>query len=187
MVPSSWFSDYFVYMSGVIESILLSFALADRYNRLQYEKLQLEINLRTKEKDLGMFAANSRIRYNERENFLADLQLLARSEANDLTYKLKSLILNLSQNLNREKEFVYKAENIQVLNAEFENKLKSAFPQLNKTDIELCGYIKLNLSVKEIAEMRRTSEAAVKMARYRLKGKLQLDKQKLDDFIRSNF
>ena len=187
VLPATWFSDYFVYMSGVIESIFLSFALADRYNSLQQEKLQLEINLQTKEKDLGKFAANNKIRYRERKIFLSDLQELAKSEADKLPNKLKSLIFNLVQKLESEGKFIHKADNIHVINAEFEDKLKSSFPQLSQSDIELCGYIKLNMSVKEIADIKRTSQAAIKMARYRLKGKLQLNEQKLDDFIQSTF
>lgn len=186
-IPSSWFSDHFVYIADVLESVLLSFALADRYNRIQNEKLQLEIDLRTKEKDLSLLAANNRVRYNERKVFLSDLQELAKSEAENLPNKLKSLIFNLVQKLDSEGKFIHKADNIQVLNAEFEEKLKSAFPDLSQSDIELCGYIKLNMSVKEIADMKRTSEAAIKMARYRLKGKLKLGAQKLDEFIQANF
>ena len=187
VIPSSWFSNYFVYMSGVIESIFLSFALADRYTSLQREKLKLEIDLGTKEKDLSLLAANNRVRYNERKIFLSDLQELVKNKPESLPNKLRSLILNLVQKLDSEEKLMHKADNIQVLNAEFEYKLKSSFPQLSQSDIELCGYIKLNMSVKEVAEMKRTSEAAIKMARYRLKGKLQLNGQKVDDFIRSNF
>lgn len=186
-IPASWLSDHFIYIADVMESVLLSFALADRYNRLQTEKLQLEIDLRTKDKDLSLFAANNKVRYNERKIFLSDLQELAKSEPENLPNKLKSLIFNIGQKLDSEGKFIHKADNIQVLNAEFEDKLKSSFPNLNQSDIELCGYIKLNMSVKEIADMKRTSEAAIKMARYRLKGKLQLDDQKLDDFIQANF
>ncbi|MEO9806443.1 MAG: 7TM diverse intracellular signaling domain-containing protein [Reichenbachiella sp.] len=187
VISSSWFSEYFVYTSGVIESILLSFALADRYNRLQNEKLQLEVDLQTKEKDLSTLAVNNKIRYTERKNFLSDLNKVVRHESDDLQNKLKSLILNLRQGLNSEEKFIYQSDNIKVLNAGFEKKLKSAFPQLTKTEIEMCQYIKTSLSLKEIADIRRTSEGAIKMARYRLKSKLRLENQNLDDFIRSEF
>ncbi len=186
-IPSSWFSDHFVYIADVLESVLLSFALADRYNRMQNEKLQLEIDLRTKEKDISLLAANNKVRYNERKIFLSDLQELAKSKPESLPDKLKSLIFNLVQKLDSEGKLMHKADNIQVLNAEFEEKIKSAFPDLSQSDVELCGYIKLNMSIKEIADMKRTSEAAIKMARYRLKGKLKLGAQKLEDFIQSKF
>ncbi len=187
VIPSSWFSEYFVYTSGVIESILLSFALADRYHHLQQDKLQLEIDLRTKEKDLSIFATDTKISYDERKKFLMDLHELAENEPNALRNKLRSLILDLTQKLNREEKFIHKANNIHILNSEFEDKLRSAFPQLGKNDLEICGYIKLNLSVKEIAEIRRTSEGAIKMARHRLKRKLFLEDKSLEDFIQSEF
>ncbi|GEM_PF-2763699 len=187
IIPSNWFSEYFVYTSGVIESVLLSFALADRYNRLQNEKLQLEVDLQAKDKDLNMLVANNKVRYAERQNFLSDLNELARYGQEGLQSKLESLILNLKQGLNSEDKFIHQTENIEVLNANFEGKLKSTFPHLSKTEVEICRYIKTNLSVKEIAEMRRTSEGSIKMARHRLKSKLQLENQNLDDFIRSEY
>lgn len=187
VISSSWFSEYFVYTSGVIESILLSFALADRYNRVLREKLQLEVDLQTKEKDLSMLVVNNRIRHNERKKFLGDLHELARHKTEDLRGGLKSLIFNLTNGLNREEKFLHRSDHIEVLNTGFEEKLKSAFPGLTKTELEVCGYIKTNLSVKEIAEIRRTSEGAIKMTRHRLKTKLQLEEQNLDDFIKSAF
>ncbi len=187
VLSSSWFSEYFVYTSGVIESILLSFALADRYNRMLREKLQLEVDLQAREKDLDMLVVNNRIRHNERKKILGDLHELARHKSEDLRGSLKSLIFNLTKGLNREEKFLYRSDHIEVLNANFEEKLKTAFPDLSKTEIEICGYIKTNLSVKEMAEMRRTSEGAIKMTRHRLKNKLQLEDQSLDSFIKSEF
>ncbi len=187
IIPSTWFTSNFILIASVLESVLLSFALADRYNRLQKEKMQLEIDVRTKEKDLSMLATNNKIRYTERRNFLTELHELANNESSELRSKLRSLILSLTKELNREEKFTHKSDNIEVLNAEFESRLKSAFPQLTQGDLELCGYIKLNMSLKEIAEIRRTSEGAIKMARHRLKNKLKPEDQGLDDFIQSNF
>lgn len=186
-LPSSWLSDYFVYTSGVIESILLSFALADRFNRLQSEKLSLELDLSTKEQDLSLLAANNKIRHQERKNFISDLNSLTKYDSSELHGKLRSLITALTQGLNSEEKFIHKTENLDVLNSGFEQKLKAAYPQLSKTEVEMCGYVKISLSVKEIAEIRRTSEAAIKMARHRLKNKLELTNTSLDDFIRSEF
>lgn len=187
VISSSWFSEYFVYTSGVIESILLSFALADRYNRMLREKLQLEVDLQAKEKDLSMLVVNNRIRHNERKKILGELHELALHKSEDLRGSLKSLIFNLTKGLNREEKFLHRSDHIEVLNTNFEEKLKTAFPDLSKTEIEICGYIKTNLSVKEMAEIRHTSEGAIKMTRHRLKTKLQLEDQSLDNFIKSEF
>ncbi len=187
IISGTWFTNHFIYIADVLESVLLSFALADRYNRIQNEKLKLEIDLRTKDKDISLLAANNKVRFNERKIFLSDLQELAKIEPENLPNKLRSLIFNLVQKLDSEGKLMHKADNIQVLNAEFESKIKSSFPELSQSDIELCGYIKLNMSVKEIADIKRTTEAAIKMARYRLKAKLQLDDIRLDDYIQINF
>ncbi len=186
-MPVNFFTQNLYLLGSILEVLILSFALANRYNHMQMEKLQLEIDLRTKEKDLSLIAANNKVRYNERKIFLSDLKELAKCTPDNLPGVLKSLIFNVVQKLDSEEKFIYKANNLHVINAVLEEKLKERFPKLSQSDIELCGYIKLRMPIKEIAEMKRTTEAAIKMARYRLKNKLELEDEKLDDFILSNF
>ncbi len=62
--------------------------------------------------------------------------------------------------------------------------LKSDFPDLTQNDLKHCAYLKLNLSIKEVARMLSVDANSVKVARYRLKKKLNLtEEQKTDDFL----
>ena len=63
-------------------------------------------------------------------------------------------------------------------------KLHSKFPKLSKNDLSVAAYIRMNLSSKEIAGLLHISERSVEIARYRLRKKLNLDRnQSLIDFL----
>lgn len=54
------------------------------------------------------------------------------------------------------------------------DKLVTRYPQLSKTGLKLCVYIRLNLSTKETAELMNISPRSVEMGRFRLRKKLNL-------------
>ena len=101
-------------------------------------------------------------------------------------YIIEKVIAELKEeNLTEEKIISLKKE-IQSLNKEFLKQLKSKHPVLTKTDLEVCSYIKIGLSRKEVAKIRDTSIEAIKSTRFRLKKKLELSKEiKLDSYIQS--
>jgi hypothetical protein len=65
-------------------------------------------------------------------------------------------------------------ENIDQVNHEFHQKLREAFPNLTSSDRTLAGLLRLNMTNKEVATYRGISTASAKMARYRLRKKLNL-------------
>ncbi|MBI1838036.1 MAG: hypothetical protein HYR91_12300 [Flavobacteriia bacterium] len=72
-------------------------------------------------------------------------------------------------------------------NEDFYNRLKEKFPSLSKSDLELCGLIKLNLSIKEIAIIRNNTFETIKTARFRIRKKLQINSSIISttDFLNS--
>ena len=65
---------------------------------------------------------------------------------------------------------------VKSLNNKFMLVLLEKYPKLSKTEREICAYIRLGLSVKEMAAIRKTSENAIKMSRSRIRKKLKLSK-----------
>jgi len=63
-------------------------------------------------------------------------------------------------------------ENIDRVNAEFYQTLQNRFPSLTKSEVELCGYLRVNLSNKDIALLKNIAPASVKMGKNRLRKKL---------------
>ena len=64
--------------------------------------------------------------------------------------------------------------NIDSVNAEFYDNLKTKFPDLTKSEAELCGYIRIKLSTKDISILKNVAAASVKMGKNRLRKKLGL-------------
>ena len=54
-------------------------------------------------------------------------------------------------------------------------KLKQEFADLTPADLQLCAYLKMNLSSKEIASLLNITLRGVEIRRYRLRKKLHLD------------
>lgn len=62
--------------------------------------------------------------------------------------------------------------------------LKAAYPNLTASELRLCAMIRMNMQSKEIASFLNISPQSVNMARYRLRQKMNLDKeQSLEETI----
>jgi FixJ family two-component response regulator len=90
--------------------------------------------------------------------------------------------VNFALNLDKDWEN-FKIHFEQVHNNFFDH-LKSKFPDLNSNDLKLCALLKLNLDTKQIATVMDISPESVKVARSRLRKKLQLEQsENLSSFI----
>ena len=66
----------------------------------------------------------------------------------------------------------------------FFEKLQSNYSDLTPNDIKLCAYIRIGMSLKQIAQMLNITPDSVKTNRYRLRKRLNLkESDNLDDFI----
>lgn len=68
---------------------------------------------------------------------------------------------------------------IPEFNTEFYQKLIKDFPTLTTNERRLCALLNLNMSTKEIASMTRQTPHSIKVARYRLRTKLNLTGSKV--------
>lgn len=67
---------------------------------------------------------------------------------------------------------------------DFINRLKGKHPELSARDLRLCAYLKMNLTTKEIAPLMTISVRGVEIGRYRLRKKLNLDRdENLIDYL----
>jgi DNA-binding CsgD family transcriptional regulator len=62
------------------------------------------------------------------------------------------------------------------IHKDFHKKLTSRYPDLTNNDRRLCAFIMLNMSTKDISSITYQSLHSIKIARYRLRKKLGLDK-----------
>ncbi len=181
------FTSNFYVFGSLLEVLLLSFALADRYNFILNERARLKEELHHKEGDLAMVISDNRMRHQYRTKLLQEVEEVSKADSESLRAKLNSLIRELRMQNDTEKKFDFMQENIATVNQAFDQKLKDAYPRLSASERELCHLIKLNLSVKDIARLRNTTEGAIKTARYRIKDKMNLKSlAELDDIFQKD-
>lgn len=60
-------------------------------------------------------------------------------------------------------------------NSEFYSRMQIQFPNLSKSELNLCAYLRLNMSSKEISEITGQRVETIETARYRLRKKLGLN------------
>ncbi|MEM7036153.1 MAG: tetratricopeptide repeat protein [Bacteroidota bacterium] len=138
--------------------------------KLESERLRLELDL--KKRDLTNMALDIARKRDWMNQLLSELDRLKSGEKEAET---RSLLVDMRMQLNVDEKLAHFQENVEVVNQEFYAKLSTAFPGLTKTERELCGLIRLNLSGKEIASLRNISPNSVKMSRNRLRKKLGLE------------
>ena len=102
-----------------------------------------------------------------------------KSQINSHSVKeLQNLTLEIQSQINTETRLDALAESKQSLNPTFEQKLIEIHPDLTKSEREICSLIRMNLSMKEMANIRNTSVSAIRTTRYRIRKKMNTPKGK---------
>jgi tetratricopeptide (TPR) repeat protein/DNA-binding CsgD family transcriptional regulator len=175
--------------------------LAEKENQILEEKQSLmETELRNKElvesqlhdqlefknKELATHTLNL-IQKNEiLEKIKQNVAEIKSSSEEGLTQKLNGLLSMVNYSLHLDKEWEnFKLHFEQVHNGFFKD-LIDLYPDLSASDIKLCALVKLNLDNREIAAILNISQDSAKVARHRLRKKLDLAaEQNLISFFNS--
>lgn len=141
------------------------------------DKERLEESVAHKQREL----TNSTHNIIVKNNLLVDIKELLQSiykEKNiDLRDSKLSKIFDLiDSNINNEEDWVVFENYFSEIHQNFFDNLKKDFPEMSSTDLKLCAYIRLNKSTKEIASLMNISIRGVETSRYRLRKKLDLDR-----------
>ena len=156
---------------------------------LEKEKLKKELldeKVRVSERELKWLIADNQMRLSYLQDFYNQLKL--DDDINDLKdFKsfLKNLRLKLSQQINTQEKLSGLQNKIKDANKGFEATLIKDYPELTKSEREVCFLLRINLSIKEMAAIRNSSIDSVKSIRYRLRKKFGLSKDvELESFIK---
>lgn len=150
-------------------------------NSQEYEKHILELELRTKSSEV----AGKSLSIAKQSEMIENIQTILDTETdfNKLKNEIKKAIKINSLNKNEWETF---EANLNQIHNEFIVALSKKFPSLTPKDIKLCIYLKMNLSSKEIAPMMNISFRGVELHRYRLRKKLNINKdENLSKFLLS--
>ncbi len=150
------------------------------------EKKLLDLQLEYKKKDLSDMALKLSLRQEWSTELYQRFLTVTSYKGSKRSREFSRLKLEILGQANIDKELSVISNNIESLNREFYVKLKSKFPNLSKTELKLCGYIKLNMSNLQIAQAQNVEPSSIKVSRYRLKKKMGLTSdQNLEHFIQS--
>ncbi len=93
-----------------------------------------------------------------------------------LKQKIYNLIAQIDSTFEKDKDFDVFQSNFDIVHQDFFKQLDARYPNLSRNDKVMCAYLKMNLSTKEIAPLLNISVRGVEVSRYRLRKKLELDR-----------
>jgi len=147
----------------------------DAENKLrqqQHEKHMLEMEVQNKASEV----AGKSLSIAKHSEMIESIQevLESKAEGDDLKSKIRKIIKTSSLSKNEWQSF---EKNLFKSHEECVDKLSQLYPSLTPKDIKLSIYLKMNLSSKEIAPLMNISYRGVELHRYRLRKKLDIDKE----------
>jgi len=159
--------------------------VAEKLEKEKAQKALLDQKISAKEEEIKRLVADNTMRLNFKEELLDQLKKeLAEKKPEELKASLFSLTHELKSQINTEGKFTSLQYKIDEVNQGFDTKLVKLYPQLTKTEREVCALLRLNLSIKEIMTIRNASKDAIKSVRYRIRKKIGLSpKEELEQFI----
>lgn len=148
--------------------------------KLEEERHRNDMEL--KQKDLEMMLVSSSVKDQLTENLTAKLKEIIQSD------NVKQEVQRVIRELNSQNEWINKqaliSQNLDELNADFYKRLLERFPNLTKAERELCAFLKLSLSNKEIAAIKNSTDNSVNVSKARLRRKLGINTNKeLSSFL----
>ncbi len=142
---------------------------------LKNEKLRIEMIHRDKE------LANQTMDLIRKNKFLVrikeDLEKLKKSTSDEsLKDKISSLIIKIDKDIDHKKQWEVFETAFDEVHEDFLSRLKERFPNLTPKELKLCAYLRMNISTKEIAPLMNISVRGVEICRYRVRKKLDIDR-----------
>jgi DNA-binding CsgD family transcriptional regulator len=153
------------------ESIIAEKAI----ERLKNEKLTTEIKHKNKE------LANSTMHLIQKNKFLSmvknEINTLVESNIdNSQKSGLKRLLRHIDKDISNEKYWKVFDDYFDDVHQDFLTRMKEKHKNLSPKELRLCAYLRMNLSSKEIAVLMNISIRGVEVSRYRLRKKLEIER-----------
>lgn len=152
---------------------------------------RLQYDLRNKSQEL----ANSTMNVIRKNEILLDINQHLTKVATDIGEKTEPAIIlkkisklqdNIKLNIEQDNNWKRFANNFDLVYENYLKRLSEEYPQLTISDKKLCAYLKMDLSSKDIAPLLNMSFRSVEMSRYRLRKKMDLNRDvNLSEFLQN--
>ena len=90
---------------------------------------------------------------------------------------INTLITRIGKEIDSEKQWKVFNMHIEQVYEDLFKKLIENYPDLTPRELNLCAYLRMNISSKEIATLMNISARGVEISRYRIRKKLHLDRE----------
>jgi DNA-binding CsgD family transcriptional regulator len=143
--------------------------------KLKNDKLKTEMIHRDKE------LANQTMDLIRKNKFLAkikeELEKTRMSSTDEQSReKILSLMSKIDKDIDHNKQWEVFETAFDDVHEDFLNRLKARFSTLTPKELRLCAYLRMNISTKEIAPLMNISIRGVEICRYRVRKKLNIDR-----------
>lgn len=162
----------------VLELELQQIRLEREKRQIIKDKEQLEEDVIFKSKELAnytMLLVKKRELLSEMNEELKNLKEHLRNDPSRQI--VRDLTKKINANLENEEHIQVFEANFERVHHEFFTQLKSTFPDLNQKELQLCAFVRMNLTNKEIASILNISVRGVETARYRLRKRLGMSQE----------
>lgn len=147
--------------------------LKEKLERAELEKTNINKDLENRKKLLANFAVHITQKNEMLQNIQKEIKSISKSKG-DLSKELLSLSVELKQQLLVSKDVEEFNFQLNSINDKFYKDLEVLIPNLTKNEKKMAALLRLGLTSKEIALTNFSSESAVKIARHRLRKKINL-------------
>lgn len=184
-------AGYFYYRNVVshqrIRSLNLSVSLNEQ--KLRNEKLEKELiqsDLDARGHDLTSLAMDNIKRREWTAEIIERLDSALAMPPDKRLDEIKKIYFHLRHQYQIQERLSIPQVHHELINKSFFNRLKSDFPNLTKSEIDLCGLMRLGLSGKEIAVVRNVDPESIRKAKYRLRKNMDFPTpEALQDYLLS--
>jgi DNA-binding CsgD family transcriptional regulator len=151
--------------------------------KLRNEKLQSEVDHMNRE------LASSTIHLIQKNELLSSVKqelqhILKDGEKSGHAEELRKIIKSIDSNITNDESWKQFEMHFNHVHGDFTKRLLEKYPSLTPIEFKLSTYLRLNLSTKEIAQLLNISVRGVEISRYRLRKRLNLDRnENLTDFM----
>ncbi len=146
-----------------------------QFQEQEQKRLQQEIDFKHRELTANM------LQIEQKNELLTDLKSQLKNIENnnkDLNLNLKNTYQLIENSIEIDEDIEKFIKHFEQVHPDFFAKLQQASPaRLSQLDMKYCAYMRMQLNTKEIAQMLNIEPKSIRMARYRLKKKLNLSEE----------
>jgi ligand-binding sensor domain-containing protein/DNA-binding CsgD family transcriptional regulator len=143
--------------------------------KLKNDKLETEIEY--KKQELASTTMHLLQKSETLSKLQSELSKIAKKLPDEQKKDMKEIIKTIEMDVKLDKNWQNFEHHFDQVHEDFIKRLRESYPQLTPKDLKLAAYLRMNLVTKEIAPLLNISVRGVEISRYRLRKKLDLDRE----------